>query len=161
MAGAMPPEARLLALLMAMSLVSWTIIVWVHLLPWLDRQPRREALLVAVTPHLFRHVGALAVFPGIGDVPREWSVPLAWGDGITTVLAALTMIALYRSWRHAIALAWVFNVFGLLDLLHNGYGAAHLQLAPRMGPIAYVVGFGVPGMLLFHILVFRILLRRS
>ena len=88
------------------------------------------------------------------------SVPLAWGDGITTVLAALTMIALYRSWRYAIALAWIFNVFGLLDLLHNGYGAARLQLAPQMGPIAYVVGFGVPLMLLFHLLVFRILLRR-
>lgn len=160
MARAMPPSAKLLALMMAMSLVSWTIIVRVHLLPWLDRQSRREALLVAVAPHLFRHVGVLAVFPGIGNVPREWSVPLAWGDGITTLLAALTMISLYRSWRYAIALAWVFNVFGLLDLLHNGYGAARLQLAPNMGPIAYVVGFGVPLMLLFHVLVFRILLRR-
>lgn len=156
----MPPSAKLLALLMAMSLVSWSIILRVHVLPWLDRQPRREALLAAVTPQLFRHVGVLAVFPGIGDVPSEWSVPLAWGDGITTVLAALTMIALYRSSRYALALAWVFNVFGLLDLLHNGYGAAHLQLAPRMGPIAYVVAFGVPLMLLFHLLVFRILLRR-
>jgi hypothetical protein len=160
MAMPVPPSAQLLALLMAMSLVSWTIVVRVHLLPWLDRQSRRDALLVAVTPHLFRHVGALAVFPGIGDVPSEWSVPLAWGDGITTVLAALTMIALHRSWRYAIALAWVFNVFGLLDLLHNGWGAARLQLAARMGPIAYVVAYGVPLMLLFHLLVFRILLRR-
>ena len=116
--------------------------------------------MVAVTPHLFRHVGALALFPGMGDVPRAWSVPLAWGDGITALLAAATMIALQRSWRHAVALTWVFNVFGLLDLLHNGYGAAALGIAPQLGVIAYVVAFGVPGMLVFHLLVFRTLLRR-
>lgn len=155
----MPPSAKLLALFMVMSLVAWGIISWVHVLPWLRARSKREALLVAVMPHLFRHVGAMALFPGIGDVPREWSVPLAWGDGITAALAALSMIALKKSWVHATKLVWVFNVFGILDLLHNGYGAASLELAPRMGIIGYVVGFGVPMMLVFHILVFMTLVR--
>ncbi len=144
---------------MAMSVLAWGIIAWVHLVPWLDTQARRDALLVAVTPHLFRHVGAMAVFPGVGQTPAAWSVPLAWGDGITSLLAALAMIALYNCWRSAIPLVWVFNVFGLADLLHNGYGAAALQIAPQLGVIGYVVAFGVPGMLVFHLLVFRILLR--
>src|SRR4051812_13390988 len=114
MRAAMPPSAKLLAALMAMSLLAWGIVASVHLVPWLDRQSRREALLIVVLPHMFRHVGALALFPGIGAPPPEWSVPLAWGDGITALLAALTMIALHRSWRHAIALTWVFNAFGTL-----------------------------------------------
>ena len=155
----MPPEAKLLAFFMVTSLVSWAIIAYVHILPWLEKRSQREALLVAVMPHMFRTVGALAIFPGIGDVPREWSLPLAIGDSITSVLAMLSMIALHRSWRHAIKLVWVFNVFGLLDMIHNGYSAASLQIAPRMGIIAYVVGFGVPGMFMFHMLVFRTLLR--
>lgn len=155
----MPASAKLLALFMAMSLIAWGIIAWVHIVPWLDRRSKREALLIAVMPHMFRTIGAMAMFPGIGNPPRAWSLPLAWGDGITAVLAMLSMIALHKSWRHATKLVWVFNVFGLLDLLHNAYNAAALQVAPQLGVIGYVVGFGVPGMLVFHVLVFRTLLR--
>jgi hypothetical protein len=157
----MPPTARLLVVLVLMSLLAWAIIAIVHLGPWLARRSRRDALLVVVMPHMFRHVGALALFPGVGSAPTAWSVPLAWGDGITAILAALTMIALHRSWRAAIPLAWVFNVFGTLDLLHNAAGAIALQIAPALGVLAYVVAFGVPGMLVFHLLVFRTLLRRA
>lgn len=155
----MPPAFRLLALLISMSLLAWTIVAIVHLAPWLARRTRREALLVVVTPHLFRHVGALALFPGIGATPLAWSVPLAWGDGCTALLAACTMTALHRSWRFAIPLAWVFNVFGTLDLLHNAVNAAALGVAPTLGVIAFVVAMGVPGMFVFHMLVFRTLLR--
>lgn len=155
----MPPSAKLLAGLMAMSLLAWSIVAWVHVVPWLDRRSRREALLGIVAPQMFRHVGLLALFPGIGAVPSAWSVPLAWGDGATALLAALTMIALAKSWRHAVALAWVFNTFGLLDMLHNGYNAAALQIAPQLGVIAFVVSFAVPGLFVCHLLTFRTLLR--
>jgi hypothetical protein len=155
----MPPSSKLLVLFMAMSLVAWGIIAWVHIVPWLDRRSKREALLIVVMPHMFRTIGAMAMFPGIGNPPREWSLPLAWGDGITAVLAMLSMVALQKSWPHATKLVWVFNVFGLLDMLHNGYKSAVLQVAPQLGPIGYVVGFGVPFMFVFHILVFRTLLR--
>jgi hypothetical protein len=155
----MPPGAKLLASFMALSFLSWGIIAIVHILPYLDRKTRREALLVAVMPHMFRTIGAMAMFPGIGTPPEAWALPLAWGDGITAVLAMLSMIALHKSWRHAIQLVWAFNVFGLLDMLHNGYNAAALKVAPQLGPIGYVVGFGVPGMFVFHLLVFRTLLR--
>jgi hypothetical protein len=157
----MPPSAKLLALFMAISLCAWTVIARVHVVPWLDARPKRDALLVVVLPHMFRHVGAMALFPGIGDPPPEWSVPLAWGDGLTAVLAIASMIALYAKWSHATKLVWVFNVFGILDLLHNGVNAARLEVAPRLGVIGYVVGFGVPMMLVFHVLVFRTLLRRE
>ena len=103
----------------------------------------------------------MVLLPGIASLPEEWTVPLAVGDGITAVLAALSMIALHRSWRHATKLVWVFNAFGLLDLLHNAYGAAALKIAPQLGVVAYVVAFGVPLMLVAHVLVFRTLLRRE
>jgi hypothetical protein len=158
----MPPSAKFLALLVAMSLVAWGTIARVHLVPWLDRRTKREALLVAVLPHMFRHVGTMALFPGIApDLPAEWTVPLAWGDGITATLAMISMIALHKSWAHANKVVWVFNVFGVLDLLHNGVNAAALQVAPHLGFVAYVVAFGVPGMLMFHVLVFRTLLRKE
>ncbi len=157
----MPPSAKLLAAFMATSLVAWSIIARVHLVPWLDRRAQRDALLVVVAPHMFRHVGAMAMFPGIGDTPIEWALPLAVGDAITAALAIVSMLALHRGFRHATKVVWVFNVFGTLDLLHNGVNAARLQVAPQMGVIGYVVGFGVPMMLMFHVLVFRTLLRKS
>ncbi len=157
----MPPAARLLFVLAAMSLVAWTIVAVVHVAPWLARWSRRDALLVVMTPQMFRHVGALALFPGIGATPPEWSVPLAWGDAATASLAALTMIALYRDWRAAIPLAWVTTVFGTLDLLHNGMNAARLGVAPSLGPIVYVVVIAVPGMLAAHVLALRVLMRSS
>jgi hypothetical protein len=156
----MPPAAKLLALFMAMSLIAWAIIAWVHIAPWLARRSRREALLIVIMPHMFRHVGALAIFPGLADVPRQWAVPLAWGDGITALLAALSMVAVHRAWPHATKLVWIFNIFGLGDLLHNAYNSVALQVAPKMGVIAYVVGYAVPGMLMFHMLVFHVLLRK-
>jgi hypothetical protein len=157
----MPPSARLLALFMLLGLCAWAIVAWVHVAPALDRRTKREALLIAVTPQMFRTIGAMALFPGISAVPREWAVPLAWGDGATAVLAMLSMIALHKSWPHATKLVWVGAVFGLLDMLHNAYNSVALQVAPHMGPIAYVVAFGVPGMLTFHVLAFRTLLRRE
>src|SRR5688572_16063495 len=112
----MPPSARLLALFMLMSICAWSIIAWVHIVPWLDRRSRREALLVAVMTPMFRTIGAMALFPGLSTVPAEWAVPLAWGDGITAILAMSSMVALKKDWAHATKLVWVFNVFGLLDM---------------------------------------------
>jgi hypothetical protein len=155
----MPPSAKLLALFMVMSLCSWGIIARVHLIPWLDRRSQRDALLVVIAPQMFRTIGAMALFPGIGNPPPEWSVPLAWGDGATSVLAMVAMIALHKSWTHATKLVWVASVFGLLDMLHNAYNSVRLVVAPHLGPIGYVVGFGVPLMLVFHVLAFRALLR--
>lgn len=157
----MPPAARLLVALGAMSLVAWTIIAIVHVGPWLARCSRRDALLAVLTPQMFRHVGALALFPGIGAVPAAWSVPLAWGDAATAILAALAMIALHRDSGAAIPLAWGATVFGTLDLLHNGMNAAWLGVAPSLGPIAFVVVIAVPGMLVAHVLALRTLLRSS
>jgi hypothetical protein len=155
----MPPSAKLLASLIAASLVAWGIIAVVHVVPGLDRRTRREALLIAVTPQMFRTIGAMALFPGIGSPPDAWARPLAWGDCITAGLAMLSMIALHRSWPHAIKVVWVFNVIGVLDMLHNVRNAIALRIAPQLGPIGFVVGFIVPGMFVFHILVFRTLLR--
>jgi hypothetical protein len=161
MSAPMPPAARLLFVLAAMSLVAWTIVAVVHVAPSLARWSRRDALLVVLTPQMFRHVGALALFPGIGATPPEWSVPLAWGDAATSMLAALAMTALYREWPAAIPLAWAATVFGALDLLHNGFNAAHLGVAPSLGPIVYVVVIAVPGMLTAHVLALRVLLRSA
>ena len=114
---------------------------------------------MVVTPS-FRHIGALALFPGIGSAPAGGRAARVgrWDHGGP---GGATMIALHRTWAFAIPLAWVFNVFGILDLLHNAVGAAVHVVAPTLGPAAYVVAFAVPGMLVCHVLVFRVLLRRS
>jgi hypothetical protein len=157
----MPPAAKLLAVLIVMSLCGWIIVARVHVLPWVDARPKRDALLVLVTPQMFRTIGAMSLLPGIGDPPPEWSIPLAWGDGMTAALAMLAMVALQTRWSHATKMVWASAVFGLLDLLHNVYNSITMQVAPRLGPLAYVVAFGVPMMLVFHVLAIRTLLEKE
>jgi hypothetical protein len=146
----------LLFLLTSAAFTTWSI---VHVIPRIRGLSRRDALLWLVMPHTMRHIGAMALYPGLTDLPDAWTIPLAIGDAATSLLAMASMLALHARARFAIGLTWVFNVFGLADLLHNAYGAAAMELGPRLGVIAYVVAFGVPVMLGFHVLVFFALLR--
>jgi hypothetical protein len=157
----MPAEAKLLAVLAIMGLAAWTVVAKVHVVPLLDRLPKRRALVVVLTPQMFRTVGALALFPGVGATPAEWARPLAIGDGVTAALAMVAVLTLHASWRHAMKAAWVATAFGLVDLLHNAFNSVRLQVAPTLGPIAYVVAFGVPLMLVCHLLAIRALMRKA
>ncbi len=157
----MPPATKLLGLLALMSCCAWTLVARVHVIPRVDARAKRDALLILVTPQMFRGIGAMALFPGIGDAPLEWSTPLAWGDCITAALAMTAMLALHARWSYATKVVWASAVFGLVDLLHNFANSIRLQVAPRLGPIGYVVAFGVPMMFVFHVLVLRTLLRKA
>ena len=45
----------------------------------------------------------------------------AYGDLLAMILALLSLIAIRNHWRAALALVWVFNVVGMLDLLEALY----------------------------------------
>jgi hypothetical protein len=49
----------------------------------------------------------------------DWARPAAYGDLIAAVLALLALAALPS--RLGIALSWIFNVWGLFDLLYAFY----------------------------------------
>lgn len=152
----------LLGIQVVISFAAYGVFAWLVLVPKLDALPRTQSLVWTTWPESMRHIGATMLAPGITSplLDEDYRRILAIGDLSTAALAIAATIALAKSWRYAIALTWVCHVFGIVDMVHNGIGAARLQAAPLLGVQWFVVAFGVPLMATFHILSFRTLLRR-
>jgi hypothetical protein len=108
-------------------------------------------------------VGLSFLVPGVvsAALPSAWAVPAGYGDFVAGLLAIIATVALARSAKWAIAAVWIFNVWGLADLLYAFYEAARVQLDPgALGAGFYVVTAIVPLLLTSHALIFRLLLRR-
>ena len=130
------------------------------LTPWLDHEPRHQALFWLTLPHAFRHVGMVFLVPGVvaQPLPEAFAIPAAYGDLLTGVLALLALIALRMRRGGASALVWLFNIVGTVDLLN---ALRHLNVAPDFGAAWYIPTFLVPLLLVTHFMIFARLLRRG
>jgi len=95
------------------------------------------------------------------SLPREFAAPAAYGDLIAAVLAVVATLALQARASWAIAMVWVFNVWGTLDLLNAVYnGQIGVGINPgALGAAFYIPTVLVPPLLITHGLIFWILLR--
>jgi hypothetical protein len=147
------------------SLLSSTVVTALFFLPWLRTLVRKEALLWLVAPHMFfRFIGLSFLIPGVvsASLPKAWAAPAAYGDLVAGLLAILAVVGLERTANWAIAAVWIFNVWGLADLLFAFYEAAHVQISPgSLGAGFYLVTAIVPPLLVSHALVFRFLISKS
>jgi hypothetical protein len=147
-----------------LGLVVWGIIGARDIWPALRTRTRAEALRPLLLLHAFRFVGLAFLVPGVvaPDLPAGFARPAAFGD-LTTCILALLATASLRS-RLGTLLVWVFNVVGTLDLLNAFYQADRLGvgIAPGLQGAAYFIPTVlVPLLLVTHVLVFCILLRRD
>src|SRR5947207_7594896 len=110
--------------------------------------------------HCFRCLGREALVPGIVSpiLPAGFARPEAYGDFITAILAVLTLLLLPRG--SGLIMAWIFNIWGTVDLLNAFYqgNAAGLQ-AGQLGATYFIPTVFVPILLTTHGLAFRILLQ--
>ncbi len=142
-----------------LSVVVWGLLARWLLSPWLEKKPRHEALFWLTLPHAFRHVGMVFLVPGVvaQPLPEGFANPAAYGDLLTGVLALLALIALRNSWAGAVALVWLFNTVGTVDLLN---ALRHVDVAPDFGAAWYIPMFLVPLLLVTHFMIFARLFRR-
>ena len=142
-----------------MSLVVWGLIAKWLLAPWLEKMAQHQALFWLTLPHAFRHVGMVFLVPSIvaQPLPNVFAMPAAYGDLVTGVLALLALIALRTRWAGALALVWLFNIVGTVDLLN---ALRHVNVAPALGATWYIPTMLVPLLLVTHFMIFVRLLRR-
>ncbi len=146
-----------------LSLVVWGVIAKWLLAPWLEKMSSNEALSWLTLPHTFRHIGMVFLVPGVvwQTLPVEFANPAAYGDLAAGLLALLAFIALRTSWAGALALVWLFNIVGTVDLLYAvTVGTLH-GAGSRMGATWYIPTFLVPLLLVTHFMIFARLLRRG
>jgi len=149
-------------LILISSIVVATFFVW----PLLRTLPVEKALLWLVVPHMFfRFIGLSFLVPGVvsPSLPRAWAIPAAYGDLVAGVLAIIAALALSHMAGWAVAAVWIFNVWGMVDLLYALYvGLARVNLDPgSLGAAYYLVTTIVPVLMVSHVLIFMLLLSRA
>jgi hypothetical protein len=157
-----PPA--LFGISVALSFVAWGLVARQYVWPALRDRPRADALRPILLLHSFRFIGLAFLIPGVvsADLPTSFARPAAYGN-LTTVILALLALAALRS-RLGIFFVWAFNLVGTADLLNAFYQANHAGVgrAPGiLGAAYFIPTFVVPLLLVSHVLVFRLLLRRN
>jgi len=146
-----------------MSLLASIVFAFLFARPWLRNLDTQQALIWLVAPHMFlRFIGLSFLVPGVvsGALPKAWAVPAGHGDFIAGILAIIATTALARTASWALAAVWVFNIWGLADLLFAFYKGARVNLEPgALGAGFYIVTAIVPPLLVSHVLIFELLMR--
>ena len=148
-----------------MSFVAFGIVTKLYIWPRLRSLPREQALVPLVIPHTFRFVGLSFLVPGVVSptLPSAFSNPAAYGDLVAAILAVVATLALAAHASWALAIVWVFNLWGTADLLHAIYqGQVGVRIGPgALGAAFYIPTVIVPPLLVTHALIFRLLLRKT
>ncbi|MCG8555633.1 MAG: hypothetical protein MJD61_10160 [Proteobacteria bacterium] len=141
-----------------LSMIAWGVIAkWVFA-PRLALMAPSEALFWLALPHAFRHIGMVFMVPGVvaRQLPDGFATAAAYGDLATGMLALLAVFALRRSWPGAIALAWLFNIVGTVDLAN---ALRHVDVVAGFGAVWYIPTMLVPLLLVTHFMAFARLLQ--
>jgi hypothetical protein len=145
------------------SFIAWWLVTSQYLWPELRRRSNADALRPLLLLHNFRFIGLAFLIPGVvsPDLPAAFAAPAAYGDLAAAALALLALAAGLET-TLGIALVWVFNLWGIGDLLYAFYQGNRVGLQPgQLGATYFIVVVLVPLLVITHGLMFRLLLRRS
>jgi hypothetical protein len=143
--------------------VVFGLAAWWYVWPWLRAIDRTSAFTALTFIHALRPIGATVLVASVAGtaLPQDFRDQVAYGDLLTSVLAIITLIALRARVDYAIALVWITNVVGTLDLVNALAGGVRYDIARLgMGSFWYVVTILVPILWIAHALAFSLLLRR-
>src|SRR5215475_16105306 len=112
----------------AFSFIAWGIVTARYIWPELRLRPRVEALRPLLMLHSFRFIGLAFLVPGVvsPELPSAFAHSAAYGDIIAAALALLSLLLLPRA--AGVAVAWIFNLWGTVDILNAFYQASHAGL---------------------------------
>lgn len=149
----------------AFGLLAWGVFAAQYIWPRINKRERADALRPILVLHGFRYIGLAVLIPGVVSPQLATTVfarGLAYGDLAAATLALIALAALRT--RLAGPLVWIFNIFGTADLLNAFYQGGRLSLADTpglLGAAYFIPIFGVPLLLVTHVLVFRLLMRKE
>jgi len=142
-----------------LSFVVYGLVARWYVTPRLAALPLGIALPPLLVLHAFRHLGLVFLVPTVVGpaLPASFAVPAAYGDLLAGLLALAAIAALRARSSIAIALCWLFNVVGLLDLVNAFYQGRSNDV--QLGSAYYIPTFIVPALVITHLMIFRMLVR--
>jgi hypothetical protein len=159
------PTPLIYGVTVAFGLLAWSLCAAQYIWPAISKRQPAEALRPILVLHGFRFIGMVFLMPGVVSPQLTDTVfarEVAYGDLATAILAILALAALKTRWF--VPLVWIFNVVGTADLLNAFYQGSRISLAKAPGVLgaAYFIPiFGVPLLMVTHVLVFKLLMRRQ
>ncbi len=149
-----------------MQIVASVVVVGIlaawYVWPPLTRLPRNSALIALLFVHVFRYVGMTLLVPGMVDarLPAQFVASAAYGDLLAAALALASILALRRNGRVGVALAWVANSWGFLDLLNGIRGVLQWNVPSfNLSTLWYIYTFYAPLVIVSHLMIFMVLLK--
>ena len=158
----MPQQMIWFFVSIAFSFIAWGIVAAQYIWPELRLRQRAEALRPLLILHSFRFIGLAFLVPGVVsvDLPSSFAHSAAYGDFIAAILALLSLQLLPSA--AGVAVAWIFSLWGSVDILNAFYQANHSGLlAGQLGAAYFLPTLVVPLLLITHGLAFRILLQHQ
>ena len=156
------PYPALFGISVTFGLAVWGAVAWHYIWPSLRERSSPENLKPILLLHGFRFLGLAFVVPGVvsPELPAAFAQPVAYGDLITAFLALIALATLGT--RAGTVLTWVFNTFGMADLLFAFYLGSRISLPDTQGLLGsgyFILTGYVPLLFITHGLAFRILLQ--
>ena len=151
---------QIFGLQVLLSFVLYTLVARWYVGPRLAALPVDRALQPLLVLHATRHMGLVFLVPTVvgGVLPTAFAAAAGYGDLLAGVLALAALVALRARASAARPLTWLFNVVGLGDLVNAFYqGLSH---DVQLGAAYYIPTFIVPALVVTHVMIFGILLRR-
>ena len=150
------PVALILPISMVLALIAWTLFFYWYVHPVLRRKGFVETMRPLLLLHAFRFIGLMFLIPGVTAEPLDprFASPAAHGDLIAAVLALVALDVLHVNRKWGIAAVWVFNIWGLADLLNAV--ARGLLFTPdgALGAAFWIPLVIVPLLLVSHVYIF-------
>ena len=146
----------------AFSVIAWGIVGARYIWPALRLRHRSEALRPLLVLNSFRFLGLSFLVPGVvsPDLPRAFATAASYGDIVAAALALLSLLSLGSA--PGVLVAWIFNIWGSVDLVNAFYKANATGLSPgQLGAAYFIPTLIVPLLLITHVLVFRVLLQHQ
>jgi hypothetical protein len=161
--GAVMDSKLIIGISVVFCFVAFARVFQLYIWPRLEGLPRDDALNLLVAPHMFRFVGLGFLYPGVvsPDMAPAFANPAAYGDLAAAVVAVIASFSLTARAPWALAVVWLLNLEGTVDLLLAYYqGVVGVVLPPgALGAAFFIPTLIVPPLLVTHFAMYRLMIR--
>ena len=146
-----------------LSLLIYALIATWYIYPNLRNKEWNKAITPLLFIHCFRYMPLTILMPGqvSENVPLDIAQTIAYGDLISGLLALSAVLMAWYKIHGARTVTWIFTLFGFGDVIVSsikGVGGDLLNMP--MGFNLYILNFYVPMIIVSHVLIAKILLKK-
>ncbi len=146
-----------------LSLIVYACIAIWYVYPGLKDKEWYKAIVPLLLVHAFRYGPLTLLMPGqVGsEVPVDIAQTIAYGDLVSGILAIIAAIMVWHKVKGAKMLVWLFTLVGFADVVvasAKGIGAGLIDMS--MGFNLYILNFYVPMLIVTHIMIVLLLMKK-